>query len=222
MSAGRVARLGRAVLLGGFRHARGSGSSGSALALLAVPGKLAALIGEADAAVVLSGQLAGGGAPLASLGPVAGLAQVARGEIGRATFARLHGHRGAHEIEVSAPRPAEDAAWIDDQLACLRDATHGPGDLLARQEAARQAAWERLAQQRPKKAARACAVTRRWAEATRPPEAARSELAKSSKLQRQWVLHAGELTGHGGGLFFFSWRRILDVQCSGGNCITAI
>ena len=91
--------------------------------LLSVPGKLATLVGEADSALLLSGQQAEG-TPLASLGPAIGLARLARGEIDRDTFARQYGHRGSHEVELSIPRPAEDPAWIDDQLAAL--ARHRP------------------------------------------------------------------------------------------------
>ncbi|MGH3152665.1 MAG: PEP/pyruvate-binding domain-containing protein, partial [Streptosporangiaceae bacterium] len=75
--------------------------------LLSIPGKLTKLVGEADAALLLSGQRAEG-TPLASLGPVTGLARLARGEIDRDTFARQYGHRGSHEMELSIPRPAED------------------------------------------------------------------------------------------------------------------
>ena len=86
--------------------------------LLSVPGKLATLVGEADSALLLSGQQAEG-APLASLGPASGLARLARGEIDRDTFARQYGHRGSHEVELSIPRPAEDPTWIEGQLAAV-------------------------------------------------------------------------------------------------------
>ncbi len=48
-----------------------------------------------------------------------GLARLARGEISRDEFAGRYGHRGPHEFEVSIPRPGEDPAWIDAQLAGL-------------------------------------------------------------------------------------------------------
>ena len=84
--------------------------------LVTTPGKLAALVGEADAALLLSGQQADG-ASLASLGPVVGLARLARGEVDRSAFIREYGHRGGHEVELSMARPAEDPGWPDDQLA---------------------------------------------------------------------------------------------------------
>ncbi len=169
--------------------------------LLSIPGKLAILVGEADSALLLSGQQAGGH-PLASLGPALGLARLARGEIDRATFARQYGHRGSHEVELSIPRPAEDPAWIDDQLAALHDAPRDVGTLLANQEAARAAAWDRLARQDPKKAAAARKLVARWAPVARDREAARSEVARSAWVVRTWVRRAGQLTGHGDDLFF--------------------
>ena len=178
--------------------------------LLSVPGKLATLVGEADSALLLSGQQAEG-TPLASLGPALGLARLARGEIDRATFTRQYGHRGAHEVELSIPRPAEDPAWIDDQLAALRDTARDAGALLASQEAARAAAWERLARQDPRKAAAARKLVARWAPVARDREAARSEVVRSVWVARTWVRRAGELTGHGDDLFFLELPEIVDL-----------
>jgi phosphohistidine swiveling domain-containing protein len=189
--------------------------------LLTVPGKLAALIGETDATLLLSGQRVGG-TRLASLGPVAGLVQLARGEIDRMTFDRRYGHRGPHEIEVFFPRPAEDAGWIDHQLAGLWDATHAADDLLARQEAARAAVWERLERQQPKQVAKVRAMVTRWAAVARAREEARSELARSFWVLRAWVLRAGELTGHGDDLFFLSLPEILDVLRGGPSPLAAV
>jgi rifampicin phosphotransferase len=178
-----------------------SGAVAHGTTLLSVPGKLATLVGEADAALLLSGQQAEGH-PLASLGPALGLARLARGEIDRDAFDREYGHRGSHEVELSIPRPAEDPAWIDDQLAALHDTAHDAEALLADQEAARAAAWERLARQDPKKAAAARKLIARWAPVARDREAARSEAARSAWVVRTWVRRAGQLTGHGDDLFF--------------------
>ena len=178
--------------------------------LLTIPGKLAKLVGEADSALLLSGQQAGG-LPLASLGPATGLARLARGEIDRDTFVRQYGHRGSHEVELSIPRPAEDPAWIDDQLAVLRDTGHDADALLADQEAARAAAWERLAGQDAKKATAARKLIARWAPVARDREAARSEVARSAWVARAWVRRAGELTGHGDDLFFLELPEIVGL-----------
>ncbi len=178
--------------------------------LLSGPGKLATLVGEADSALLLSGQQAEG-LPLASLGPALGLAGLARGETDRDTFARQYGHRGSHEVELSIPRPAEDPAWIDDQIAALRDTAHDADALLANQETARAAAWERLAQHDPRKAAMARKLIARWAPVARDREAARSEVARSAWVARTWVRRAGELTGHGDDLFFLELPETLDL-----------
>ena len=68
-------------------------------AVLTIPRNLQKLVGEDDANALLTGSGALSG-PLASLGPLLGLSQLAKGEIDRATFARQFGHRGPHEAEV--------------------------------------------------------------------------------------------------------------------------
>jgi phosphohistidine swiveling domain-containing protein len=191
--------------------------------LVTTPGKLATLVGEADAALLLSGQQADDGASLASLGPVVGLARLARGEIDRAAFVRAYGHRGAHEVELSIPRPAEDPAWPDDQLAArhgtdrdaVRDAVpdtvRDADALLAGQQEARAAAWERLARSDPWKATAARKLIMRWAPLARGREAARSEVVRSVWVARTWVRRAGELTGHGDDLFFLELPEIIGL-----------
>ncbi|MGH3288670.1 MAG: PEP/pyruvate-binding domain-containing protein [Streptosporangiaceae bacterium] len=178
--------------------------------LVTIPGKLTKLVGEADSALLLSGQQTEG-LPLASLGPATGLARLARGEIDRDTFARQFGHRGSHELELSIPRPAENPAWIDDQLAALRDTVHDADALLADQEAARAAAWARLARQDPKKAAAAHKLIARWAPVAHNREAARSEVARSAWVARTWVRRAGQLTGHGENLFFLELAETIGL-----------
>ena len=178
--------------------------------LLSIPGKLATLVGEADSALLLSGRQSNG-LPLASLGPVVGLARLARGETDRDTFARQYGHRGSDEIELSIPRPAEDPAWIDDQLAAVGGTARDADALLADQETARAAAWERLARQDPEKAAAARKLIARWAPVARDREAARSEVARSAWVARTWVRRAGQLTGHGDDLFFLELPETVDL-----------
>jgi len=179
-------------------------------ALASIPGKLTTLVGEADAALLLSGQQAGS-TQLASLGPAVGLARLARGEIDRDTFTREYGHRGPHEVELSIPRPAEDPAWIDGQLAAIRGTAHDAEALLARQEAARAAAWERLTERDPRKAAAARTMIARWAPLAREREAVRSEVIRSAWVARTWVLRAGKLTGHGDDLFLLELPEIYSL-----------
>ncbi len=178
--------------------------------IMTIQHTLRKLVGEADAKVLLSG-LSTGQSYLASLEPLLGLAQLAHGEIDRATFAQRYGHRGPHEAEVSFPRPAEDPDWIDRQLAGLREAPVDVTMLLARQKEAQAAAWQRFQQRYPRKVTR---MRRRIDEAAtvyRDREAARSEEVRAVWALRAFVLRAGELTGLGDALFFLSLEEILAV-----------
>jgi pyruvate,water dikinase len=167
-------------------------------------------VGEADANAMLTG-LSSGGGELASLGPVVGLAELARGSIDRATYARRHGHRSPHEFEVSIPRPAEDPAFIDKQLAGLQGVKEGPAALLARREAAREAAWRRLEERDPGRARALRKKAARWSATARDREATRSELIRVFWVLRAFVLRAGELTRRGDDLFFLSIDEILAL-----------
>jgi len=100
-------------------------------------------VGLEDATALLAG-LDQPAQPLASLGLVAGLAKVARGELSRDQFLAQNGHRGAQEFELSAPRLAEDRTWIDRQLAEMAHASLGVDALLANRRQAYHAAALRL------------------------------------------------------------------------------
>ncbi len=178
--------------------------------LITVQHKLRNLVGEADANVLLSA-LGTGQSHLASLEPLLGLAQLAHGEIDRATFARHYGHRCPHEAEVSLPRPAEDPDWIDRQLAGLREAPVDVTTRLARQKEAQAAAWQRFQQRFPRKAAGMRRRIDKVAAGLRDREAARSEEVRVIWALRAFVLRAGALTGLGDALFFLSLEEILAV-----------
>ncbi|MEN3540701.1 PEP/pyruvate-binding domain-containing protein [Microbispora sp. ZYX-F-249] len=171
--------------------------------------RLRKTVGEADAEAILTG--AAGEGELASLGLITGLSRLASGEITRETFARLYGHRGPHEFEVSVPRPGEDSAWIDAQLAGLRDIRAGADGLLARQRETREEAWARLARRHPRRAAGMRAGVARWAEVVRDREATRSEVVRAFWVLRAFVLRAGELTGSGDDLFHLYLDELLAV-----------
>ncbi|MEV0345211.1 PEP/pyruvate-binding domain-containing protein [Nonomuraea sp. NPDC050680] len=171
--------------------------------------KLRKMMGDVDAEAMLTGASTDG--ELASLGPVIGLGKLARGEIDRDTFAHLYGHRGPHEFEVSLPRPGEDPAWIDAQLAGLRDVSADTQALLARQKKAREEAWARFAQRYPRQEAKMRDRVTRWSKVVRDRENARSENMRAFWVLRAFVLRAGELTGHGDDLFFLYLEEILGL-----------
>ncbi|MBB2740541.1 UNVERIFIED_ORG: pyruvate,water dikinase [Microbispora rosea subsp. rosea] len=171
--------------------------------------RLRKMVGETDAEAMLTG--ASGEGELASLGLITGLSRLATGEITRETFARLYGHRGPHEFEVSVPRPGEDVAWIDAQLATLRDMRADADGLLARQRKAREEAWARFARRHPRQEAAMRARVERWAGVVRDREATRSEVIRAFWVLRAFVLRAGELTGHGDDLFHLHLDELLAV-----------
>src|SRR5690606_24619112 len=125
------------------------GQGGATLVLTRV--RLTKMAGETDAEAMLTGANADG--ELASLGLLVGLGRVAAGQLSREEFARRHGHRGPHEFELSAPRPGEDPAWLDAQLAGLRELPDDPETLLERQREAAEAAWDRFARRHPRRVA---------------------------------------------------------------------
>ncbi len=77
---------------------------------------LATLVGEADANAILS-NLSGAATDLESLGPLLGLAKVRDGRMSDAEYLERYGHRGPHEMELSAPGPEDDPAWLEKRLA---------------------------------------------------------------------------------------------------------
>lgn len=167
--------------------------------------RLVALVGEEDAATLLTGFHDGAG--LASMGPVVGLARLKSGEIDRDTFAQAWGHRSANEFEIYAPRPAEDPSWISQQLATLAD----PEVLLSRQASARAEAWERLVARHPAAAPKIRKQLDRIGAGARAREQARSEMVRAFWVLRAFVLRAGELTSAGDDLFFLPIDDVLRV-----------
>ena len=168
------------------------------------------LVGEADMNALISG-LSTETNQLASLGPLIGLEQLAHHEIDRATYIRLYGHRGPHEFEVSIARSVEDPDWLDRQLASLNEAPVNVTELLARQQTAHEAAWERFRQRYPSKVAKIRRRIEQSAFASRNREMARSELIRAFWVLRAFALRAGVLTGQGDDIFFLSIDEILNV-----------
>ncbi len=172
--------------------------------------KLSKLVGADDASTLVS-NLSGFSGPLASLGPLAGLSKVARGEMSREVYMQQYGHRGPHEMEVSVPHPAEDPDWLDRKLDEFAASPVNVDDLIARQRANFDAAWGRFEQRYPRKVK---SVRRKLEQITTNAhlrENIRSEYARVLGVMRSFVLRAGELTGCGDGIFFLSLDEILDT-----------
>lgn len=184
-----------------------------------IRGKLQKMVGEKETNALLTG-LVDGENQLASLGPVVGLNQLARGEIDRVTFIRKYGHRSPHELEVSIPRPAEDPEWIDKQLDGLREAKVDAGALLQRQKEARDTAWERLRARDPHQEKPVRKLVDQWAKIARDREAVRSEFVRAFWVIRDFMLRAGKISGIGEDIFFLSVDETLALL-SGDNTSVA-
>ena len=168
--------------------------------------RLQRLVGDAAANALTAGLGLQAG-QLASLGLLDGLDQLDRAEIDRETFNRRYGHRGPHEFEISTPRPAEDPHWIDQQLEARAPA--GYRDLLATQQAARDAAWVELEGRHPWHAGVLHRQLAHWAEISRDRERARTEVIRYFWVLRTFALKAGELTALGEDIFFLEGREII-------------
>lgn len=172
--------------------------------------ELTALVGVADASALLS-SVSSESELLASLGPVVGLSRVARGEMTRQAYLEQYGHRGSHEAEFAAPRPAEDPAWLDRQLDLLDESATDADAMLDRQRAEYGAAWERFRQRYPDRAETMQRHLATAAEVSREREAARSELTRQVWAGRTWALRAGELIGLGDDVFHLIAAEVLDL-----------
>ena len=183
--------------------------------------ELTDLLGPEDADALISSPALGSpadGSPagaipdlLANLGPLVGVAEVARGKIDREEYMKRFGHRGAHEFELSLPRPAEDPDWLDRQLAQFHSSPVDVEVLLAQQRTDFEAAWGRV---RERLSSKSKSIRRRVeiaASRSRLREAARSEYVRDRWIVRTYALRAGELTGLGDDVFFLTIDELLKV-----------
>ncbi|MBN2005266.1 MAG: hypothetical protein JXA21_18050 [Anaerolineae bacterium] len=169
---------------------------------------LCELVGTDDANALLS-NLSGLSSRLESLGPVVGLSQVIRGEISREEYLDAYGHRGVNETEYAWPRPMEDPAWLDRQIA---EAQKAPLDFEARfaeRRAAYAAAWERFCAQHPKQIKKIQQRLQKTAQGAQRREIVRSEVVRIGMIARLFTLRAAELTGLGEDVFFLSITEVL-------------
>jgi phosphohistidine swiveling domain-containing protein len=147
---------------------------------------------------------------LASLEPLLGLSQVAKGQLSREAYLERYGHRGPHEMELSIPGADDDLAWFEKQVV---EFTQTPVDvevLLSKQRTEQAAAWTSFEARFPEKAS----VTRRRLEtiatAAKTREAVRSEVTRLARLIRFFLLQAGVLTGMGDEVFFLTLNELAE------------
>lgn len=172
--------------------------------------ELVELVGPADAHALLSGISSAQGF-LDSLGPVLGVARVARGDLSREEYLALYGHRSPHEWEVSIAQPAEDPNWLGQRLDEFRAAPVNVETLLERQRGDHEAAWDRFQKRYPKKTEAMRRRVVRFAEGARLRETVRSEVTRVPGIVRAYALRVGALTGIGDDVFFLTLNEMLDL-----------
>ncbi|MHB8076340.1 PEP/pyruvate-binding domain-containing protein [Desulfosporosinus fructosivorans] len=180
--------------------------------------ELIELLGPEDADTLISGLSSSsnvrdglGSGLLASLGPVLGIAKVARREIDRTEYIAQYGHRGPNEFELSVPRPAEDPGWLDQQLAQFEKSPIDVEALLIKQRDAFSTAWGRFEITHPRKVRSMKRRINKVAPKARMREAVRSEYVRDRWVARNFALRAGQLTGLGDDVFFLTIEEVLNV-----------
>jgi phosphohistidine swiveling domain-containing protein len=135
----------------------------------------------------------------------------------RQEYLERYGHRGPHEAEFSAPRPAEDPDWLEQQLEAYRQSPVDVEAMLARRRAQFEEAWHRLEERYPKKAGKQYRRIRQVGPAARMREAVRSEATRFMWVVRSWALRAGALSGLGDDVFFLTIDELLGLLAGKGS-----
>ncbi len=148
---------------------------------------------------------------LSSLGIVAGLDRLRRGQMSREEYVKQYGHRGPHEVEMFVPRPAENPQWIDEQLAGLDRSTADVDTLLHEQRARYEAALQTLQKATARKFDSFLERLQEAARLTRLREAGRSEVVRTFWVSRVFVLRAGDLCGLSEDAFFLEYEELLRL-----------
>ena len=182
---------------------------------------LTALAGEADANALLS-NLSGATSDLESLGPLVGLAKVQNGSLSRAEYMERYGHRSPHEMELFAPDAGDSRDWFESQLADFNGSAVDVETLLAKQRLEFSYAWQRFEARFPVKAQTFRRKLDSLAAAAKNREAVRSEVARITRLTRQYLIRAGELTGLGDGIFFLSLDEMAAILAGDKLSLDAI
>ncbi len=172
--------------------------------------ELSTVVGEGEANALLS-NLSGASAEMESLGPLTGLAKVKDGRMSRSDYMERYGHRGPHEMELSAAGPDDGTGFSEQQWTNLIGSAVDVETLLARQRAEALAAWQRFETLFPRKAKATRRELDMVAAAAKDREAVRSEVTRVARLVRSVLLRAGELTGLGNDIFFLSLGEVADV-----------
>ena len=186
---------------------------------IALKKDLTKLVGEEEANAVLS-TLSGGTGQLSSMGALVGLAKMSRGEMSRQEYMQLAGHRPPKENELSEPRPYEDPDWLDKQLAEYEESPINIDAMMAKRAAEFDTVWWGLEKDYPRQAKKLAKKVAKITEAMAVREQVRSELTRVLGVIRDWFLRSGTLSGVGEGIFYLTYREVLDLL-AGDMAVTA-
>lgn len=171
--------------------------------------ELTKLVGKEDANTLLSNLR--GDNELESLGPVAGISKIIRGELSRNDYLNKYGHRGAHEYELSQPDPMEDKDWIDTQIDEFKKSDIDVDELLSKQHIKYEAAKNRFEKQYPNKIKWLNKKLEKASEGARLREESRSEFVRAFRVVRAFAIRAGELLNLGNDVFWLYINEIEDL-----------
>ena len=160
---------------------------------------------------------------LDSLGPLVGLSKLRSGELSREAYMQHYGHRGTYENELSEPRPYEDPAWLDRQLAEFDKSPLDVNAMLKKRDAEFDAMRQKIARRLPLKKAQA--IERKIGEVVEANglrEATRSEITRTVDVIRAFFLRAGELAGLGEGVFFLTVNEVVAVLSGDASSVDYI
>ncbi len=171
--------------------------------------KLTKMVGAEDSSMLLSNLR--GDSVLESLGPVVGISGVINGGISREEYMEQYGHRGPHEFELSIPGPSEDDSWLDSQINEFVESETDVEGLLNTQRDKYEEALKRFQEKFPDKIKWLKKQLKKAAEGARGREAARSELVRVFRINREFALKAAEITGIGEDVFFLYISDIINL-----------
>lgn len=164
---------------------------------------------DGDANTLLS-SFSGAAAELESLGPLTGLAKVRDGRMSREEYLARYGHRGPHEMELSAAG-ADEAGFSEEDWNTMLDSAADVGALLAKQQAEASATWKHYGSGFGGNASKIRRELDRFGAAAKRREAVRSEVTRAARLVRRFLLRTGELTGLRDEIFFLSLDETADL-----------
>ncbi len=182
---------------------------------------LTKLLGEEDANALLA-TISNAG-ELDSLGPLVGLSKLRSGELSREGYMQRYGHRGTYENELSEPRPYEDLAWLDRQLAEFDKAPFDVNVMLGKRDAEFDAVRQEIAHQLPPHKGQTieCKIGEVVTTNTLR-EATRAELTRIVDVIRAFFLHAGALAGLGDEVFFLTVDELVTVLSGDTSSVAQI